>query len=414
MSAPTTAEHVRFAPVGGPLITKGLAPLVLVAAIGGLAILARLAFGLGAVTALNDGYPWGLWIAFDVVIGTALACGGYALALLIFVLNRGQYHPMIRAAVLTSAFGYSIAGLSVFLDVGRYYLIWKVPLYFWHWNLNSVLLEVALCIMAYTLVLWLELAPAFLAKGSQASNQRVRAFSAWAQPWLKRGLWLMIALGILLPTMHQSSLGSLMLLAGPRLHPFWNTPLLPLLFLVSCIGMGYAAVVMESAISARALRRVPERRMLAGLGFMMLPVQALYLLLRVGDLAYRGQLGALVAFDAYSGLVLVELALFAAAALMLLTESQRHDLGNLFRAAMMLALAGSLLRVNTFLIAFNPGPHWSYFPSVGEILITVGLVAIEILGYILIVRYFPILSGQSAAAAAPAQAPDRPLAVTPA
>ena len=399
MSAPATAGRVRFAPVGGPLITRGVVWVGLVAVIGAVTILTRFALGLGAVTALNDGYPWGLWIAFDVVIGTALACGGYALALLIFVLNRGQYHPMIRAAVLTSAFGYTIAGISVVLDVGRYYELWKVPLYFWSWNLNSVLLEVALCIMAYTLVLWLELVPAFLARGAHSSNERIRRFSTAAQPWLKRGLAFIIALGLLLPTMHQSSLGSLMLLAGPRLHPLWNTPLLPLLFLVSCIGMGYAAVVMESTISARALKRAPERQMLSGLGRVMVPVQALYLVLRIGDLAYRGQLGALVAFDAYSIMALLELGLFVAAPLMLLTGPQRRDLGNLFRAAMVLLLSGALYRVDTFLVAFNPGANWSYFPSVGEILITVGLIAIEILGYILIVRYFPILSGQYAGSA---------------
>jgi Ni/Fe-hydrogenase subunit HybB-like protein len=414
MSAPATAERVRFAPVGGPLITKGVVLVGVVAAIGAVTILMRFIFGLGAVTALNDGYPWGLWIAFDVVIGTALACGGYSLALLIFILNRGQYHPMIRAAVLTSAFGYSIAGLSVVLDVGRYYELWKVPLYFWRWNLNSVLLEVALCIMAYTVVLWLELAPAFLAKGVHSPNQRIRRFSAAAQPVLKRGLAFIIAIGILLPTMHQSSLGSLMLLAGPRLHPLWNTPLLPLLFLVSCIGMGYAAVVMESTISARALQRAPERHMLAGLGFVMVPVQLLYLVLRFGDLAYRGQLGTLVALDGYSIMALVEIGLFVAAPLMLLFDSQRRDLGNLFRAAMVLLLSGALYRVNTFLVAFNPGANWSYFPSVGEILTTVGLVAIEILGYVLIVRYFPILSGQSAATTRPADYAGRPVAVKPA
>jgi Ni/Fe-hydrogenase subunit HybB-like protein len=413
MSAPAAAERVRFAPVGGPLITRGVVLVGAVAAIGAAAILLRFIFGLGAVTALNDGYPWGLWIAFDVVIGTALACGGYSLALLVFILNRGRYHPMIRAAVLTSAFGYSIAGLSVVLDVGRYYELWKVPLYFWSWNLNSVLLEVALCIMAYTLVLWLELAPAFLARGTRSSNQRIRAFSTAVQPWLKRGLAFIIAIGILLPTMHQSSLGSLMLLAGPRLHPLWNTPLLPLLFLVSCIGMGYAAVVMESTISARALRRPPERRMLAGLGFVMIPVQALYVILRLGDLAYRGQLGALFAFDTYGVMALLEIGLFVAAPLMLLSESQRRDLGNLFRAAMVLLLAGALYRVDTFLVAFNPGPHWSYFPSVGEILITVGLVAIEVVGYILIVRYFPILSGQPSRSGQAAPS-GRRVAVTPA
>jgi Ni/Fe-hydrogenase subunit HybB-like protein len=177
--------------------------------------------------------------------------------------------------------------------------------------------------------------------------------------------------------------------------------------------MGYAAVVMESTISARALRRAPERRMLAGLGFVMIPVQALYVILRLGDLAYRGQLGALVAFDTYGVMALLEIGLFVAAPLMLLSESQRRDLGNLFRAAMVLLLAGALYRVDTFLVAFNPGSQWSYFPSVGEILITVGLVAIEVVGYILIVRYFPILSGQPSGSGQAAVS-GRRVAVTPA
>jgi Ni/Fe-hydrogenase subunit HybB-like protein len=185
-----------------------------------------------------------------------------------------------------------------------------------------------------------------------------------------------------------------MLLSGPRLHPLWNTPLLPLLFLVSCIGMGYAAVVMEGAISSLWLNREPERAMLAGIGRTIVPVLFFYVTLRVFDLVWRGQVSALFALDHYSIMTLMELALFVAAPLMLLSDRQRRDMGNLFRAAMVLLLAGSLYRVDTFLVAFNPGPHWSYFPSVGEIAITSGLVALEILGYIVIVRFFPILTAQ--------------------
>jgi Ni/Fe-hydrogenase subunit HybB-like protein len=389
------------------LPSPGILAVAGIAAVGALAILWRFAFGLGATTALNDGYPWGLWIAFDVVIGTALACGGYAIALLVYVLNKGHYHALVRPALLTSAFGYSIAGFSVVLDVGRYYELWKVPLFFWHWNLNSVLLEVALCIMAYVVVLWIELSPAFLERGTTASTPRIREFSTWAKPRVERALIWIIALGMLLPTMHQSSLGSLMLLAGPRLHPLWNTPLLPLLFLVSCIGMGYAAVVMEGTLSSMLMRRPLERHMLAGLGRAMVPVFGIYLVLRIGDLIWRGQLGALFAFDLHSVASLIELTLFIAAPAMLLTDAQRRDVTNLFRAAMVLLAAGSLYRIDTFLVAFNPGPQWSYFPSVGEILITVGLVAMEILGYIAIVRYFPILTAQTRRPT-PVATPDKP------
>ena len=389
-----TLERPRTVLPGGLIVVGMLAGL------GLLAIGWRLVFGLGASTALTDAYPWGLWIAFDVVTGTALACGGYAIAIMVYLLNRGHYHPLIRPALLTSAFGYTLAGLSVALDVGRYWGLWKVPIYFWRWNLNSVLLEVALCIMAYTAVLWIELSPAFLERGTKAASPRVRRFSQSALPKVMRALPWIVAVGLLLPTMHQSSLGSLILLAGPRLHPLWNTQLLPLLFLVSCVGMGFAAVVMEGALSSMLLGRRMETRMLASVGRAALPVFWGFVLLRVGDLVWRGQLPALVAFDRYSVMTLIELALFIAPLLMLATERQRLDTANLFRSAMVLALAGGLYRIDTFLVAFNPGAQHAYFPSVGEILITTGLVSFEILGYILIVRYFPILSAQPQTAAA--------------
>jgi Ni/Fe-hydrogenase subunit HybB-like protein len=392
MSARADAVH-QPAPIGGAMITRGTLAITALGGLGVAAILWRFIFGLGATTALNDGYPWGLWIAFDVVTGTAIACGGYAMAMLVYILNRGQYHPLVRSALLTSAFGYTMAGVSVALDVGRYWSIWKVPLYVWEWNVNSVLLEVALCIMAYTVVLWIELSPAFFERGLTAPWPAVRRLSERALPVMNRALIWLVALGLLLPTMHQSSLGSLMLLAGPRLHPLWNTPLLPLLFLVSCVGMGFAAVVVESTLSALLLRRASERTMLAGIARAIVPVFVVYLVLRMGDQAWRGQLGALASGDLYSVMSLVELALFASAPLMLLSERQRHDAGNLFRAAMLLIVAGALYRFDTFLVAFTPGPNWSYFPSVGEILVTVGLVALELLGYIAIIRFFPILTG---------------------
>src|SRR6266498_1138796 len=162
------------APVGGPLITRGTRVFAGLFGLGVIAIAWRLLAGLGATTALNDGYPLGLWIAFDVVTGAALACGGYAVGILVYILNKGKYHPLLRPAVLTSALGYTMAGIGVSLDVGRWWALWKVPLFFWHWNFNSALLEVALCIMAYILVLWVRLAPAFLEQYKTGTNLFLR------------------------------------------------------------------------------------------------------------------------------------------------------------------------------------------------------------------------------------------------
>jgi Ni/Fe-hydrogenase subunit HybB-like protein len=387
--------HGDARPVGGPIFTPLVLGLLALVAVAGALIVVRFALGLGATTAMNDGYAWGLWIAFDVVTGTAFGCGGFALALLVYIANKGRYHPLVRPAILTSALGYSIAGFSVLLDLGRPWLAWKIPIRVDHWNPHSVLLEVALCIMAYCVVLWIELSPAFLEKARDAGSPGLRKFADKALPVLRKALLPIIALGMLLPTMHQSSLGSLLLLSGPRLHELWNTPLLPLLFLISCVAMGYGAVVLEGALSSRYFGRDPHHKMLADLGGILGGVTAAYLLIRVADLAVRGQLGALFAFDVYGVMSLIELALFAAAVWMLRSAESRASMARLFRAAMCLMGAGSLYRFDVFLLAFNPGAHYRYFPNLNELLITIGLVAGEVAAFIILVRIFPILAGAS-------------------
>ena len=389
-------------PIGGPIFTRAFRTILLLFAVGAVMILWRLAAGLGATTAMSDGQPWGLWIAFDVVTGTALACGGYAMAILVYVLNKGRYHPMVRPAILTSALGYTMAGVSVALDVGRPWMIWKVPLYVWSWNLNSALLEVALCIMAYTVVLWLELSPAFLERFKEGPEGNLKRFSQKASPILDKALIWIIALGMLLPTMHQSSLGTLLVLSGTKLHPLWQTPWLPFLFLVSCIAMGYAAVVIESALSSRFFRRRPDTEMLAGLSRARFPLLGIFFVFRIGDLAYRGKLASAFASNRFAAAFWIEMALFLLPIFLLASGSQRRDLGNLFRAAIAMLLAGALYRFDTFLLAYRYGDDVRYFPSVPELLITLGLVAGEILVYIVVVKRFPIIGGARERASAPA------------
>lgn len=392
------SADVHAAPVGGRMMTPSARALFALFGVAIVVVAWRLIAGLGATTAMNDGYPFGLWIAFDVVTGSALACGGYAVAILVYALNRGQYSPLVRPALLTSALGYSLAGIGVVLDVGRWWDLWRVPVYFWRWNLNSALLEIALCIMAYVVVLWIEVAPFILEKYNESDNLTLRRVSRSALPALKKASVWIVALGLLLPTMHQSSLGTLMLLANSRLHELWRTPMVPLFFLLTCVSMGYAVVVFESAFSSVAFKRKPETQMLANLAAVIAPLQFVVVALRIADLAMRGVLGSIFDGDVRSTLVLIELALFLAPAVMLMSASSRRSLGHLVRSAMVMMFAGALYRFDVFLVAFDPGAHWSYFPSVQELLVTVGLVAAEVLAYVFIVRNFPILSGGHTAA----------------
>jgi len=386
----------RAEPIGGPLVTPLTRALAGLFGLAALTIAWRLVTGLGATTALNDGYPLGLWIAFDVVTGTALACGGYAIAILVYILNKGRYHELVRPALLTSALGYSLAGFGVFLDIGRWWAIWKVPVYFWHWNFNSALLEVALCIMSYVVVLWIELSPALLERYRDSDILPLRRIARHLPPVIERASIFMIALAILLPTMHQSSLGTLMLLAGSRLHPLWRTPLLPLLFLLSCVSMGFAVVVFENAFSSMAFKRRVHIGMLASLAAIIAPLQLLFVALRLGDLWWRGDLGLLFAGGGRAVMAALEYVAFLAPVVMLASPRSRRDLGALVRAAMVMMFAVALYRFDTYLVAFMPGAHWSYFPSVPELVITLGLVSFEVLAYILIVRTFPILERQAA------------------
>lgn len=400
MTAPLPAPAP--APAGGRVLTR---PTWILLALGvlGFAIVAwRFAVGLGPTTALSDGYPFGLWIAFDVVTGTALACGGYAVALMVYILNKGKYHPLVRPALVTSALGYTLAGLAVVVDVGRPWWIWKVPIFFWRWNLSSALLEVALCIMAYLFVLWIELSPAFLGRWEQSSAwPGLARFARKARPKVERALPWVIVLGIVLPTMHQSSLGTLMLLAGPKLHPLWNTPLVPLLFLVGSLGMGYGVVVMESVLSARLLGRRPERSMLLGLARPMAWVLGLWLAVRVVDVAVRGHFGLALEATSYAFWFWLEVAVGLVALAMLVAPGRLREpgkgLGWLFQAAVLLVFGGALYRFSTYLMAFNPGDNWSYFPSIPEMLVTVGFVAFEVLAYIYLIQRFPILAGARSA-----------------
>ncbi len=364
------------------VVTK---PFLVLAALGVAAavlVVYRFMAGLGAVTNLSDGYPWGLWITYDVLVGTALGCGGYATAILVYVFNRWEYHPVVRSAVLTSVFGYTLAALALFFDIGRYWNGYKLFLP-WQVNVRSVLVEVALCITAYIVVLWIELLPTIL----EGYPHRARAVETNRR--LTRWLPIIAAVGILLPTLHQSSLGTLMVIAGYKLSPLWQTRFLPFFFLLSAIAMGFAVTIFESILSSIAFKRPFETSMLSRLAQAMAWVVAAYLVVRCADLLFRR--APVFTSGFLSFMLILENLLYLAPVLIALSPSLRSDLRFLFLGSCSLLLAGSLYRFNGFLIGFNPGAGWHYFPAVPEILISLGLVAIELMAYLYFVKRFPVL-----------------------
>ena len=390
-----SGHSLVHAPVGGRILTRPFLVLLAFAAVGAVVAAYRFATGIGTVSALNDGYPWGIWIAVDVVVGTALGCGGYAVAILVYILNRGKYHPLVRPAVLTSLLGYGLAIVAVTIDLGRFWDLWKVPVFFWRWS-HSPQLEVALCVAAYNLVLLVELSPALFEKLRTSRSAAWRSAAESGLRFADRSLPWVLALGLLLPSMHQSSLGTMMLLPATKLHALWFTPWLPFLFLVNCILIGYAIVVVEASFSSAAFRLPRETAMLSALSTVAAWVALFWVAFRVIEVALAGDLRLI---GTRAGLAFAaELALPIAGAAILLTERLRASAMWQVRSAILLLVGGALFRINTYLVAFRPGKQWSYFPSLPELLITFGIIAGEVAIYIAVVKRFPILSGAAPAA----------------
>lgn len=385
-----TTHHERLEPVGGPILTRPFRALGVLAGMSVILILWRFVVGLGPATALNDGYAWGAWKVFNVIVLTALGSGGYATALLVYALNRGKYHSLARTAILTSVLGYTAGIIALAVDIGRPWNFYQMALV-WNWNLHSVLLEVAICISVYLIFLWLEMAPPFFEKWEQGPPGRLKNFVHWATPKMDVAYPFIVAAAITLPSMHQSSLGSLFLLAGPRVHDLWQTPIVPGLFLLSCWFLGYSCVVLVSLLSSYAWKRPFETRMLGSLSRVMAWVIVVFVAVRFIDLMVRGKLALAFNLDMYSIMFLVETGLLLASAVGLLAKNTIDSPSYLMRFAMLVALGGSLYRLDTGLIAFMPGDHWSYFPSIIETIITLGFMAMAVMAYLFIVKRYPIL-----------------------
>ena len=374
--------HARPAPVGGNLINAATFVCGVMILIMASILLVRFLFGLGAVTNVNDAYSWGIWVVVDVMAGSALACGGFSVALLVYIFNKGEYHPLIRPALLASLFGYTLAGGGIFFDLGRWWNFWHI---FWpsYANPNSVMFEVAACVTAYILVMWIEFSPVFLEKLGLKDIKKK----------LNKLLFFFVALGVLLPMMHQSSLGTMLVVMGSQVNPLWQTPAVPLIYLLTAIVIGYGVVLFETCVAASAYRRKIETHLLTPLAQVMLGVLAVYLVIRVGDLVVRGAFGEAFKPTVMAFFFWVENLCFVAPFLLIGNAEARRNPAKLFLAGIAIMVGGFLLRLNGFLIGYqhHTGAGWSYFPSLPELMVTLGMFATEILGYIIITKRFPVL-----------------------
>lgn len=380
--------------------------LALVICLGVGIIVYRYIMGVGAVSNLSDGWPWGLWLGYDVAAGSAIACGGYVLAITVYVMNKFKYHPMIRSAVLASMFGYALAGFSVIVDIGRY---WNSYGFFMpsRWQPNSVMFEVALCIMAYTFVLMIEFLPAVFERFGQLDKNwpKLAKFGRWAYTKLDKALIFIIALGVTLPSMHQSSLGSMYIIMGYKLDPLWQTMALPLLFLTNAVLMGFSIITFETVLSTRQLGRPFEKEVIS-LSRVIPYVVGVWIVIRLISVTVSGGWAGAFTFTVEAVWFWLELIFIAIPAYIIFATNYGKSQSGIFLCGVLLLIGGTMYRLGVYIVGFNPGDEWaSYFPSINEFLITVSLIAIEILGYIVLVKLIPVLpslkghsQGRSAAA----------------
>lgn len=398
-------------PVDKPLFTPGVFVLLGLIAVGlGFAVY-RYLYGLGAMTNLDDQYPWGIWIGIDVASGVALAAGGFTTSALAHIFHRKHYHAIVRPALLTAMLGYTFVGMSLLVDLGRYYNIWH-PILPSMWQGNSALFEVAMCVMIYLTVLYFEFVP-ILVEGLQGrlnlppplDRFRGSVESLLKREWVQQvvGLagrffgkimFLLIIAGVVLSCMHQSSLGALMTIAPYKVHPLWYTPVLTLLFLLSAIAVGYPMVIFESLCASRAFGRKPEMEVLTPLARLVPAFLGAYIVAKVSDLVIREAYVYLFEGSFQSTMFLVEFGLGVLLPFfLLLSDRIRRSPTGLFVCASLYVFLGVLLnRVNVFLIAYNP-PYATkpYVPHIGEIAITVAMISGLVLCYRLIVSVLPVL-----------------------
>jgi Ni/Fe-hydrogenase subunit HybB-like protein len=353
-------EHEIPQQVKHKFFTPGVIVLVIIALNGIVFIAGRFLFGLGAVTNLDQQYPWGIWIGIDVAAGVALAAGGFISAAIGHILHKDAYHSIVRPALLTAMLGYTFVAFGVFIDIGRWYFIWH-PLVMW--NPNSALFEVGICVIIYLNVLYIEFLPIvterFIGKLNLKGllkflNKPLDKLLRALDSGLSKTMFVFIIAGVVLSSLHQSSLGTLMIIAGDKIHPLWQTPILPLLFLISAVAVGLPMVIFESLLAARSFKLKPEFSLLSRLGNYVGPILGIYLSFKIGDMVIRESFVHLAPMDLPAIMFLIEVIIGVIIPMIIfLTPLTSKSISWLFWASSMVIFGVLLNRINNFIIAYN-------------------------------------------------------------
>jgi Ni/Fe-hydrogenase subunit HybB-like protein len=368
--------------------------IVLLVLMGIAFVIAMIRFvnGIGAVSNLSYSYPWGFWISFDLFTGVAISSGGFLMAGTVYILQLKQFKPLLRPSVLTAFLGYIMVVVALLVDLGHPERIWYMMI---HWNHTSVLLEIGICVMTYLVVLAIEFAPVVF------ESLKWQKFAHF----IHRFIMPFVILGVVLSTLHQSSLGSLLLIQPAKLFPLWWTPILPVLFFISAISIGLAMIILESSLSARYFHHGLESNLLEKLAKAIPVVLAVYLLVKFGELVISGDMKYLFTSGVMSILFWAEIIIGAFVPMILFAIKRIRSNANGQLAGAVILLAGMILnRFNvswfavqhpdpmTYMPAFMSNVHYS--PSIPEILVSVGIFSAGILAFGLAAKYLKVFENE--------------------
>ena len=352
----------------------------------------RYAFGIGVISDLSYSYPWGFWISFDLFTGVAISSGGFLMAGTVYILRIKEFEPLLRPSVLTAFIGYVMVAIALLVDLGQPLRIWYMMI---HWNGTSVLLEIGICVMLYLTVLAIEFAPVAL-EGFKLQK--------WAH-LIHKFIMPFVILGVVLSTLHQSSLGSLLLIQPSKLHPLWWTPILPIMFFTSAISIGLAMIILESSLSSRYFQRGLETHLLAKLARAIPIVLVIYGLLKFSELAVAGDLGYLFSSGIMSILFWAEILIGVVTPIVWFSMKENRESANGLLTGAIIVLGGMILnRFNVSWFAVkHPDPMFymptfmsnvKYFPTLPEVAVSFGIFAAGILAFGLAAKYLPVFEDE--------------------
>jgi Ni/Fe-hydrogenase subunit HybB-like protein len=354
---------------------KGVSVLIVI--IGLYSLYIRFTKGLGASTNLSDFVPWGLWIGIDF-IGVGLAAAGFTIAATAHIFHNHKYESIARPAILSAYIGYMMVVALLIIDLGK-------PEHFYHplfmWNIHSVMFEITWCVICYSTILTIEFAPVVLEKYKFTKLIKI----------VKKITPAAVIMGVLFSTLHQSSFGSLYLIAPAKVYPLWYSSFLPVHFFISCIAAGLSMIILSAYLSARAFNQGLNIRILSGLGKGVLAVLVIELIFKFSELSSTGNASLLFTSSSETIFFWLEIFLGFIVPIWILTNPKyKVNRSGLYFASIFTISGFILNRMNVCVTSLVRSSGESYVPSFEEVGITLFLILVSIIAFKLVVENFQV------------------------